>query len=253
MLEIGVQLYALRREIEADFEGAIRSIPDLGCGGVELARLGEISAKAWREALDAAGLSTLGAHVRIEELEQQWPEKADFLRVLGSDRIVVPAPQPGWETAGEAEYRETAERLNALGRRAREEGFELAYHNHHWEFEGFGGDAEGLCGMDVLWQDTDPELVGWEIDTAWATKGGWDPVEMLRKQADRVVMVHAKEYCAVDASEPPMGEGDVDFVAVVDLAKQYEWPLVIEYEGDPAPAGVAQSAAYLKSLLEPLT
>jgi sugar phosphate isomerase/epimerase len=104
--------------------------------------------------------------------------------------------------------------------------------------------------MDVLWQDTDPELVGWEIDTAWATKGGWDPVAMLREQADRVVAVHAKEIRMADESEPPMGEGDVDFAAIVELAKRHGWPLVIEYEGDPAPAGVAQSASYLKSLLE---
>ena len=250
MPEIGVQLYSLRREIEADRDSAIAAIPGMGCTGVELANTGDLGADGWHGLFDSTGLKVLGAHVKLEDLEQGWEEKADFQRRLGNSRIIVPAPQPGWETAGEAEYRDTARRLNALGRRASEEGFVLAYHNHHWEFEPFGGRAEGLCGMEVLLEDTDPDLVGWEIDTAWATRGGWDPVAMLREQEDRVVAVHAKEYRVADGAEPPMGEGDVDFPDIVDLVKRRSWPLIIEYEGEPAPAGVAQGAQYLNSLLE---
>ena len=138
--------------------------------------------------------------------------------------------------------------MNALGERALREGLRLAYHNHHWEFDQYPGGDSG-CGMETLLAETEPDLVVFEIDTAWMTKGGWDVPEFLRRHAGRVELIHAKEYRAADDSEPPMGESDVDFPAVVDLCLEKRWPVVVEYESDPAPEGLARSARYLQDLL----
>ena len=248
-MQLGMQFYSLRREAEADLRAALASVPGLGYSAIELANPHGWGGWRWRDELGQLGLAVVGAHVRMEDLEGDWAARVAFQRELGNRRLVVPVPQAGWETAGREEYRETARRLNALGARAADEGLELAYHNHHWEFADYG-DGEPGCGMGTLLGETDPELVGFEVDTAWTTKGGWDVVEFLHEHASRVSMVHAKEYRAADDSEPPMGEGDVDFPSVVKLCAARRWPLVVEYESEPAPEGLAHSARCLQQLLD---
>ena len=67
---------------------------------------------------------------------------------------------------------------------------------------------------------------------------------------DRIATIHAKEYRRADDSEPPMGEGDVDFPPIIALARARAWPVIVEYESEPSLEGVAHSAAYLQALLE---
>lgn len=239
-------MYSLRREAEADLPGILAQLPGFGFSGVELANPHGWEGLRWREELDTVGLEVAGAHVIIERMEAEWEDVLAFQKALKNPLLVAPIPPNGCE--GEAGYRDAAQRLNRLGERISGEGMRLAYHNHEWEFAPFGPGQS--CGMDILLAETDPRWVHFEVDTAWATYGGWDVVRMLREHSERVELIHAKEVTVADKSEPAMGEGDVDFPAVVALAKENDWPFVVEYESEPAPEGVAHSAAYLKHLLE---
>ena len=245
---LALQLYSLKNEMEADFAATLAAVAEMGYHAVELANPHGRSGEEWGEELQKQGLSVIGAHVTIEDLEEKWREKVDFQRAVGNRQLVVPVPQKGWETAGRRDYEETAARLNALAEMAAGEGLALAYHNHHWEFAPFGAE-DGGCGMEVLLAQTAPDALQFEVDTAWMTKGGWDVESMLRENLDRVAMIHAKEYRRSDDSEPPMGEGDVAFPSIVGLAKAQGWPVVVEYESEPSLDGVAHSAEYLQELL----
>jgi len=245
---LALQLYSLKNELEADFAATLAAVAEMGYRAVELANPHGRSGEEWAEELQKQGLLVVGAHVTIEDLEEKWREKVDFQRAVGNRQLVVPVPQKGWENARRREYEETVGRLSALAERAAGEGLDLAYHNHHWEFAPFGAGDPG-CGMEVLLEQTTPDALRFEVDTAWMTKGGWDVESMLRENLDRVAMIHAKEYRGSDDSEPPMGEGDVDFPPVIALAKARGWPVVVEYESEPSLDGVAHSARYLQELL----
>ena len=41
--------------------------------------------------------------------------------------------------------------------------------------------------------------------------------------------VHAKELRKKDTADVPVGLGDIDFKAIIPLAKQNGWPVVVEY------------------------
>jgi len=61
-------------------------------------------------------------------------------------------------------------------------------------------------------------------------------------------MVHAKELRASDGADVPPRQGNVDFRAIVPLARQRNWPVVVEFEGADAMASVKESAQYLGRL-----
>ena len=43
-------------------------------------------------------------------------------------------------------------------------------------------------------ENTDPELVGFEIDVHWIQRAGHDPVKWIERLAGREDMVHLKDY-----------------------------------------------------------
>ena len=46
---------------------------------------------------------------------------------------------------------------------------------------------------DILIENTDPDLVAFEIDVAWAYRAGVDAAEYIRKHSGRFELIHVKE------------------------------------------------------------
>ena len=180
--------------------------------------------------MDETGLTVVSAHHRLDDLEAQMP----FHRAIGNRRLVVPS------LPKDLDYRQGAQRLNTLGQRAKDEGFALYYHNHAFELE----DA----GFDILLSETDPSLVAFEVDTYWVERVGRNARDFIRQHTARIGMIHAKDYRMRDGADVPAGQGDVDFPAILTIARESAWPVIVEYEGENALAAVADSARYLRAL-----
>ena len=178
---LSVQLYALRREMAVDSAATLRGVPALGFDGVELAGDYGWDAPRWRDLLAETGLEVVAAHVGLEELETDFAALTVFHRAVGHRRLVVSSLPESLQTGADA-YRAAARRLNALGLRAADEGFRLAYHNHAFEFAPLA-DGGGAVGMDFLLRDTDPGTVRFEVDTFWVERGGRDAVAFLRESS----------------------------------------------------------------------
>ncbi len=229
-LALALQLYSLRRETDGDPEAIVRQVPSLGYDGVELAGTYGWSIEQWRKILSETGLTVVGAHHRLDEIEQEFA----FHHALGNRRLIVPSLPKGLD------YRPGAHRLNDLGQRAKTAGFTLLYHNHAFEFD------DG--GMDILLAETDPGLVAFEVDTYWVERAGQNARDFIGQHASRIGLIHAKDCRKNDGADVPAGQGDVDFPAIIELARQNAWPVVVEYEGENALAAVAESARYLRTL-----
>ena len=126
-------------------------------------------------------------------------------------------------------YYKAAEDLNHYGKMLIEEGLKLYYHNHHFEFEKF----QGKTGFELLVENTDPRLVGFEIDVHWIQRAGHDPVKWIRRLAGREDLVHLKDYrIRFPDGEPSqdifhreqciqfaeIGEGNLDMKAIIEAA-----------------------------------
>lgn len=242
---LSVQLYSLRRETAADPAATLRTAPGLGFDGVELAGDYGWTADQWRDLLAETGLKVVGAHVALDTLEADLTTLCAFHRTIGNTRLVVPWLEEKLRRADG--YREAARRLDALGERAADEGFTLAYHNHAFEFDPIAGTPD--AGMDILLKATDPAKVRFEVDTFWVERGGRNAVAFLRENAARVGLIHAKDMRRPDLADVALGGGVVDFSAVVPLARKHGWPLVVECEGENAQATLRQGATHLHGFL----
>ena len=65
---IALQLYSIRDDVAADFEGALRKVKSLGYDGVEFAGLYGKSAAEVKKMCDEIGLNPISAHVPYAEL-----------------------------------------------------------------------------------------------------------------------------------------------------------------------------------------
>src|SRR5882724_4524494 len=239
---LALQLYSLRHETAANAEAIVRSVPSLGYDGVEMAGTYGWSVDQWKQILEETKLQVVGAHVGLETLEKEWDAQTKFQRAIGNTRLIVPSIPKSMQTA--EGFLEAAGRLNALGDRAKSEGFALLYHNHAYEFMPLAG---GRCGMVILLAETDPYLLGLEVDTYWVERGGHNSLEYVQQHVSRIGLLHAKEFSR-DGRDVPAGQGDINWKVIVPLLRSRDCPIIVEYEAGNAVEAVAASARYLREV-----
>ena len=84
----------------------------------------------------------------------------------------------------------------------KEDGIDLYYHNHHIEFMKL---ENGEYLLDVLRANA-PHM-GFELDTHWIQRGGENPVEVIKKYAGSVRLLHLKDYRIANVKMPDMSAG----------------------------------------------
>lgn len=213
-LPIALQMYTLRDLTAKDFAGTFREVSSMGYDGVEFAGTGGLSAKEMKTLLDDLNLRPAGSHIGLDVLEKDLNSAIDYNLAIGNPFIVCPfLPQ---ERRADADgYRAIAELFNKIGAECKRQGIGFAYHNHAFEFEKF----DGVYGLDLLYGNTDPELVKAEVDTYWVLYGGEDPAAFLRKMAGRCPLVHLKDMEAgTERDFAPVGTGVLPLNAIADAA-----------------------------------
>ena len=92
--------------------------------------------------------------------------------------------------------------------------------------------------LDILYEDTTPDVLQTEIDTCWAGVGGEIPAEYVMKYAGRAPLVHIKDYVGVKTDNMygliGKGKGEVD-------------PSETEFELRPVGYGIQDVAAIIKA------
>lgn len=211
-----LQLYSVRDMTARDFAGTMKKVADIGYKLVETAGYGNLkTAKEAKKALDEAGLKAVSGHFAIDMLEKQIEQVVEDAEVLGLEMVVCPYLAEDRRNA--AGYEATAKSLEKAGLALHQYGPVLAYHNHAFEFDKFGGKT----GMDILMENTQPHLVAAEIDVYWVKSAGVDPVEYLNKLGDRVRALHLKDMLeGTEKRFAPVGTGVIDFKAVLAAAEK---------------------------------
>lgn len=214
-LPIGLQLYTLGDGIGRDLDATFAQVARIGFREIELPSLlgrqpADIAAAAKR-----AGLSIASLHLPLLakatptglSMASEASKIADALGVLGAKWAVAPIllfpegfrPAAG-ETmqlaiaravgaAGEDIWKRSAALLNEKGRELKPLGIGVGYHNHNLEFAPVGK----TNGWEILWRETDPAFVSFEVDTGWIAAAGLDPVKFLRTYKGRIRLMHVKD------------------------------------------------------------
>jgi sugar phosphate isomerase/epimerase len=232
-VNVAINLYTVR-DLDEPLSDVLRRVADAGYEGVEFAGIGGADPEGVRERLDELGLAVAGAHVPCEELEEGFEATVERYRALGCARLVVPYLDEGAFGSLEA-VDETARRLDALGERLADRGFELHYHNHDHEFV----ELEGTTGFEAF---AERSSVGLELDLGWIEAAGANPVGLLERYADRVSLVHCKDTRSGTPVE--LGDGDLARGSCLDAARRtdVEW-LVYEHDAPDDPVESLEAGA----------
>lgn len=277
MERVYLQTYSLGSAMRDDFCGSLKKVAEMGYTGVEFAGgYGGLSAAELKGYLAELGLEPISSHVGLDKIEEQLP----YLAELGVSYVVCPgAPIGSYE-----EVLNTAKELNRLGKLAADAGLQLGYHNHTPEF----GEFDGKYILNILMEETDPELVKFQIDVGWATCAGIDVPAYLQTHADRINLIHVKEtnrvigvqkprdlsqfekdengrpilpqsvldeFKAVQQTDCPTGEGIIDWTNICRIGraigvKAYIVEREYDYKGGDIFGCVAEDLAYMRKVQE---
>ncbi len=228
-LPLGLQLYSVREMLPKDYEGTLKQVAAAGYTEVEAAGFFNHTAAEVKAAMQAAGLRCVSGHYSYSAMAPRLDEIIAFHKEIGAGYIICAspghksAPAPGAHPSLTLDdWRWNAGEFNRMGRQVKAAGLQFGYHNHTPEF----AKVDGLVPYDELLRLTDPLLVTFEMDCGWVKVGGADPEEYLRKYADRISMLHVKDFKAVPAGSPggtrpepaELGRGTMDMGAVLRAA-----------------------------------
>lgn len=231
---IAIQLYTVRGPASQDFSGTLRKLAEGGAKAVEFAGYGGMAIPKLKALLQDLGLRVSGAHIPVAMWTGSLEQSLTDLKTLGGEYAVVPWVPEERRNSLEA-ARTLAASLDVWAAAARSVGFGFAYHHHAFEFDPLP-DGNGATLFDILSQETDPGLVGFEIDVYWAARGGVDPAQLLREMAGRAPLMHLKDLGpAPERRDVPAGEGELDWADIRVAAREagVRWQIVEQDNPNP--------------------
>lgn len=269
-LPVALQLYTVRDEMQADFEGTLRKVKELGYAGVEFAGLFDHSASQVKALCAEIGLVPISAHVPLDDMVADPNGVLSAYAEIGCKYVVVPylteERRPGTEG-----WAKTIEDIRTACEAAKALGMTMLYHNHDFEFI----KVDGEYALDILYSSVPADLLQTEIDTCWVNVGGKNPAEYVIKYSGRAPVVHLKDFVMKgkggklyeligiedddDTAEEgsfsfaPVGSGCQDMPAILKASVEAgaEWVIVEQdrpAEGHTPIESAQLSREYLKSL-----
>lgn len=237
-------------------ETAIREIAGAGYAGVEIfdgnLRQYEDRPDEFRRVLDEAGVSLAAVYsganfVYRDILEDEFwriEKAATLAATFGATNLVVGGGAKRAARTTDDDYQRLAEGLDRVADVAERHGLRASYHPHLTTI------VEGPDQIDRILSMT---KIGFCPDTGHLAAGGGDPVDLIRRHADRVTHVHLKDFTPEPFGFHPLGRGTVDLPGVVDALVEmgYDGWVTVEldeYDGEPA-AAAAESSGYLQTLM----
>jgi len=251
---VGLQLYSLRDELPKDVKGTIEKIAKAGFTEVETYgfsvkdQFWGLSPAEFKKILDANGLKAVSGHYSylLEDNTDELKAAIEAAKVLGSEYLTVPWLDPSIRKNAE-DYKKIAAKINIAGKMCKDAGIRLAYHNHNFEFEKQGE----TTGYQILLNETDKNLVDFELDLYWVVRSGNDPIKLFTDNPGRFTMWHVKDMDKMNpALNTEVGSGSINWKPIFADAKLSGMKhFFVEHETNYKPnpiESVAASCAYLK-------
>ena len=251
--KFGIQLYSVKEDMAKDPVETIKAMASFGYKQLEGYDGGKgifwgMSNTEFKSLVDDLGLEFISSHANTFENLEEQAEKAG---AIGVKYLICPwvGPQKTMD-----DYKRLAEAFNKQGEVCKKHGLRFAYHNHGYTFE----ELEGQIPQDYLMENTDPELVDFEMDTYWVVTAGKDPKAYMQRYPNRFVLGHLKDKSPdFPVSEPnasiELGKGILDFPGIMrtgmDNGMKYFIVEQERFDGISPMEAAEKNAAYLKSLV----
>jgi sugar phosphate isomerase/epimerase len=250
LLPISIQIYSLRNL--GDLATQLDVVSAAGYRHVELIGSQLDNAAATLEALEARGLKASSSHVSMAALRERPTQVLAACKTLGFTQLFMPAVPPEERNSDGDYWLALGKELGDFAHRFAEEGISLGYHNHDWELQPKAGGANAL---ERLFQGAEGAPLTWQMDVAWLVRGGADPLVWMKREAGRVVSLHAKDLAPKgekldEDGWADVGSGTLDWPTLARAGRDAgaQW-LVAEHDKPNDPARFTRnSQAFLSHL-----
>lgn len=219
-MEAGLQVYSVRNQLKEDFAGTMKTIANIGYKliegyglGLDGKFLGAISPTEYKNTITDLGMKLVATHCGYT-IHQEASKMIDAAKIAGLEYLIIPGI-PGDLRKTIDDYKAIAHNFNKIGELCNAAGIKFGYHNHAFEFEVM----EGQIPQEVLISETEADLVAFEADLFWCTKGDYDPVKLIKKFPGRIKLFHVKD-ATVDKEEATVGQGAIDFKSIFEVGKK---------------------------------
>lgn len=201
---------------------------------------------AFRSLMTEIGSQMVASHCNVfENLETQAEQAAS----VGMEYLICPwiGPQKSLD-----DYKKMALAFNQIGEQLKPYGLKFAYHNHDYTFL----PLDGALPQDILMNETDPNLVEFEMDMYWVHLAGINPIEYLAKFPNRFRLCHIKDanLGSGDLHQRGvlLGQGEIPYTDLIAQSRSLGMQFFI-VEQEQFPKGTPMQAAeananYLSSL-----
>jgi len=247
--QLSVQLWSIKDDVSADFEGTLKKLAAMGFQGVEFAgNFGAYAndAKGLKAFLDKTGLKASGAHVHFDKLT---PETIDatiaFYKAIDCKYLIIPMDKRAFTNEG---AKEVAADLKKVQEKLATHGMHTGYHNHKPEMLGEMGNTP----WDVIGKNTGSDVV-LQQDVGWTEVAGKNPIDFVKAYPGRTITTHYKAAAPEEGNKENaiIGQDTTDWKGLIEANRTVGgtlW-LVVEQEVYPNSMTPMQSVeASLKGL-----
>lgn len=226
---VAAQLFTIREfaKTPEDLDKSMERLKGIGYNAVQVSGIGPMDHQQVKDIMDKHGLTICATHISFEKMKEDLDDVIYQHKLWDCKYVGVGSMPEEYRTSKEG-YIAFAREASEIGKRLADEGLQFFYHNHHFEFVKF----DGVLGMDILLNESDPEVFGFEIDTYWVQVGGCNPVDWINKVAGRMQIVHFKDMAIEKEGYKPImaevGEGNLNWPAIIEACTKtnVEWAAV---------------------------
>lgn len=245
-LPIGIQIYSVRDYAERDFVGTLKALKEMGYDYVELAGTYGMASKDIRKALREAKIKPIAAHFQMHDVGEDFLSFVAMYKAIGVKYLVFAGIPDDLRPVSGSDNKEILEKWAYMGRICSEQGIQLAFHNHDWDFE---KKIDGKYLLDYLREHLPNEYFQPELDVGWVLAAGIDPAEYMGHFYGYLPLVHAKDFQGtLDESTVaegqainrhnfkdfrccPLGKGNLDLASVLRASEaNYSKYIIVEQD-----------------------
>jgi len=251
---IGVQLWSVKEDMGKDAAGTLAKVAKIGYKQVEGFGYSDgkffgLSADQFAKVLVENGLTMPSAHGMITskdyangQLSDAFKKMADDAKKVGQKYVIAPYMVDEDRSKGKL----MAEMFNKAGEHCKSMGMKFGYHNHDFEFAKY----DGVSLFKTLLDNTQQDLVTFEMDLYWVKFAKENPIEWFKKYQGRFTHLHVKDHDPIKNVSVEVGEGDINFQEIFNSKLSGAKYFIVELENYKRPAlqGIEISLNNLKKL-----
>jgi sugar phosphate isomerase/epimerase len=244
----GLQLWTVKEDMMANAKDTLKKVAADGYKQIESFEGQKGIFWGWKNTefkkyMDDLGTKIISSHCNnTVDFERKAAEAAE----IGMKYLICPykGPQKSID-----DFKKFADEFNKCGETCKKNGIRFAYHNHDYSFKAI----DGQVPQTVMMNNTDKDLVDFEMDIYWVVAAGEDPKAWFDKHPGRFKLCHVKDLArtAKGHESVQLGKGTIDFPSILKAgtAKGLKYYIVEQeaFTGTNPLDSAAADAKYMKA------